>query len=263
MSTLIPFSYSGREVRTVIRDGEPWFVGRDVCSILDIVDARASLNLLDEDERDSVPVTDSMGREQDTIVINEPGLYSLILRSRKPEAKKFKRWVTHEVLPAIRKTGKYAVPAVTAPVDVSSIGRRELAAMVIAEADRADAAEAKVAALAPAAASWEQLAEASGDYSLRDAAHILDRDPSIKTGQNRLAAHLRAIGWCSQDGRPYQRHVEAGRLVARSVTYEHPHTGEPTSTTQLRITPKGLGELHRLMGGSAPLADRQLSLVPA
>lgn len=252
MNALIPFAYSGHNVRALTRDGAPWFVGRDVCAVLDIADARTSLNLLDEDERDSVPVIDSMGREQQTIVINEPGLYSLILRSRKPEAKAFKRWVTHEVLPAIRRTGGYQAP----------LSRRQLAENWADAERRAEIAEQRVETLAPAAASWSVLAEAAGDYSLRDAAHILDRDPSIRTGQNRLAAHLRAIGWCSQDGRPYQRHVEAGRLVARPVTFRHPSTGE-TTTTQLRITPKGLGELHRLMGGSAPLADRQLALVPA
>lgn len=93
--------------------GEPWFVANDVGSILELTDTRKSVKLLDEDERNIVPVTDSKGRQQDTFVISEAGLYKLILRSRKPEAKEFQRWVTHEVLPAIRKTGVYVAPGTT------------------------------------------------------------------------------------------------------------------------------------------------------
>lgn len=106
------FNYQGNQVRTVVKDGEPWFVAKDVCDILGISDARKSVNLLDEDERNTIPVTDALGRSQDTHVVNEPGLYTLVLKSRKPEAKAFKRWITHEVLPAIRKHGMYATDEV-------------------------------------------------------------------------------------------------------------------------------------------------------
>lgn len=136
---------------------------------------------------------------------------------------------------------------------VASLTKRDLAEMVIAEADRADAAEKQVRALEPAALSWAQLAEASGDYSLREAAQILDRDPAIHTGQNRLARTLREIGWADPSGEPYQRQVDLGRLVRRSRTFDHPTSGEAVATVQLRITPKGLHELHRLLGGSGPL----------
>ena len=107
MNELSIFNYGQNEVRTVQVNGEPWFVAKDVCAVLELKDHRPSINLLDEDERHTVPVTDALGRNQDTYIVNEPGLYSLILRSRKPEAKTFKRWITHEVLPAIRKTGGY------------------------------------------------------------------------------------------------------------------------------------------------------------
>lgn len=108
-NTTLSFSFQDLPVRVIERSGEPWFVGKDVCNVLSIGDARKSVSLLDEDERNTIPVIDSVGRMQDTYIINEAGLYSLVLRSRKPEAKVFKRWVTHEVLPAIRKTGRYAV----------------------------------------------------------------------------------------------------------------------------------------------------------
>jgi len=250
VSTLIPFIFSGREVRTITRDGEPWFVASDVTAILGYRMASDATRRLDEDERGTHSMR-TPGGEQPVTVVSESGLYSLILGSKVEGARAFKRWVTHEVLPAIRKTGQYSAP----------LSRRELAENWADAERRAEVAEKRTAAIAPSAASWDRLAESVGDYSLRDAAQILDRDPAIKTGQNRLAAYLREIAWCGSDGRPYQRQVEAGRLVLRSRTYDHPVTGESTPTTQLRVTPKGLGELHRLMGGSAPLADTQLALV--
>ena len=110
------YDFNGSSVR-VVRDekGEPWFVANDVCDILEIRNSRQSIAYLDDDEKDTVITNDTIGRQQETNVINEGGLYSLILRSRKPEAKAFKRWVTHEVLPEIRKTGGYvhATPEMT------------------------------------------------------------------------------------------------------------------------------------------------------
>lgn len=103
------FNYSGVQVRTVIKDGEPWFVAKDICEILEISKDRDAVSRLDDDERGSVLV-DTLGGKQEVNAVNEYGLYELIFNSRKPEAKQFKRWVTHEVLPAIRKTGKYEVP---------------------------------------------------------------------------------------------------------------------------------------------------------
>lgn len=108
---ITPFQFpaTGQSVRTVMADGQPWFVAVDVCAVLGIGDTRQAANSLDEDERCTTPVIDSLGREQQTYAINEPGLYSLVLRSRKTAAKAFKRWITHEVLPAIRETGSYSV----------------------------------------------------------------------------------------------------------------------------------------------------------
>lgn len=102
------FNYENRQIRTVVQNGEPWFVANDVCDILDLLDGRKSIELLDEDERNIIPVTDKLGRMQNTYIINEPGLYTLVLKSRKQEAKEFKRWITHEVIPSIRKYGLYA-----------------------------------------------------------------------------------------------------------------------------------------------------------
>lgn len=104
--TMQTFNYDNNQVRTVMQDGEPWFVLKDVCNVLGISKYRDTASRLDSDERGSVRV-DTLGGEQDVVAVNESGLYRVILRSDKPQAKPFRRWVTHEVLPAIRKTGSY------------------------------------------------------------------------------------------------------------------------------------------------------------
>jgi prophage antirepressor-like protein len=101
------FTYSGNQVRTIIKDGEVWFVAKDVCNILNHSNHKMAVSRLDEDEVNKVYLTDSLGRRQQVTIVNEAGLYSLILTSNKPEAKAFKRWITHEVIPTIRKTGGY------------------------------------------------------------------------------------------------------------------------------------------------------------
>lgn len=107
MNDLTIFRFEGtHEVRTVVRDGEPWFVAKDICDILEISQYRDAISTLDEDERASV-VVDTLGGPQNMSAVNESGLYALVFKSRKPEAKAFRKWVTSEVLPTIRKTGQY------------------------------------------------------------------------------------------------------------------------------------------------------------
>lgn len=108
MNDLQIFNYGEHAVRTVEIDGEPWFVLRDVCDVLNIGNTSDVARRLEEDEK-GVDLIDTPSGTQKMTVVNEPGLYNVILRSDKPEARDFKRWVTHEVLPAIRKTGGYAV----------------------------------------------------------------------------------------------------------------------------------------------------------
>lgn len=104
--TMQTFNYDNNQVRTVIQDGEPWFVLKDVCNVLGIANDRNVAARLDNDER-GVYQMDTLGGTQKMNIINEWGLYNIILRSDKPQTKPFRRWVTHEVLPAIRKTGSY------------------------------------------------------------------------------------------------------------------------------------------------------------
>ncbi|MEE4419563.1 Bro-N domain-containing protein [Streptomyces bugieae] len=106
---MFTFPETAQQVRSVTIDAEPWWVAADICAVLELSNPRQAVSHLDEDEVRQVPVTtaDGSGRTLPTNVISEPGLYSLVLRSRKPQAKAFKRWVTHEVIPQIRKQGKY------------------------------------------------------------------------------------------------------------------------------------------------------------
>ena len=101
------FNYEQNKVRAIVLNGEPWFIAADVCEVLDIQNSTQAVGRLDDDEKAMLNIGLSGG---DTNIINEPGLYSLILGSRKPEAKAFKRWITHDVIPAIRKTGAYSTP---------------------------------------------------------------------------------------------------------------------------------------------------------
>lgn len=108
MNELMRFDFGNKSLRTMLLNGEPWFVAKDVCDVLEIVNSRDAVARLDDDEK-GVVSTDTHGGDQILQVINEPGLYTLVLGSRKPEAKAFKRWITHEVIPEIRKTGTYSL----------------------------------------------------------------------------------------------------------------------------------------------------------
>jgi prophage antirepressor-like protein len=143
MSEITPFDFQGNSVRVITIDGEPWWVAADVCAAVGIVDARD-------------PVVDSAGRRNPTTwVINESGLYELIIRSDKPEARSFRRWVTAEVLPQIRKTGSYSVKPMT-PGELLV----QQAQMMLDQERRTTVLEAKVAAIEGAHDEFTTLAYA-------------------------------------------------------------------------------------------------------
>lgn len=235
------FMFQGQEVRSVVLNGEPWWVATDATKILGYRSASDATRWLDEDEKGTHSVR-TPGGEQMTTVINEPGLYSLILRSKLPQAKDFKRWITHEVIPSIRKTGSYSV---------AEVSRKDLALMVLQAEEEREALASRVRELEPAAQAWDVLASADGDFSLRDTAFILNRDRSISTGQNRLLRSIREFDMIDRNGTPYAKH--AAHLVERATSYNHPHTGEPVLSKQIRVTLQGLRYLHKRLGGEGPL----------
>ena len=106
------FDFNEKTVRVIMQDGEPWWVAKDVCNILGLSNARDAISVLDDDEKrvSEIP-TPSNGGYSKLNIVSESGLYTLIIRSNKPEAKQFKRWITHEVIPSIRKTGSYVMPS--------------------------------------------------------------------------------------------------------------------------------------------------------
>lgn len=250
MSALDLFTYEGQQVRTVVVDGSPWFVSADVLTVLDL--NRSSVATLDDDER-GVHSVDTPSGAQQMSVLNEPGLYSLILRSRKPEAKPFKRWITHEVLPAVRKTGSYG------QTNVDQIPRATLAQMILdSEAEKAaaieqrDAAETLAAEREIPARAWDELASAEGDYSVGDAAKVLASRGGVTTGQQRLFEYLNAKGWTYRregDWHAKQEAIERGYLShrVRPPRYDQ-RTGERVAVSpQVRVTGKGLERLFKDM----------------
>jgi anti-repressor protein len=240
----------------VTPDGDSFHVGAPgLARALGFHEARDLVRALPDDEKGS-EVIPTPGGGQLVWFVTEAGFYRVLGQRQtarikdgevRAQAARFQDWVFRDVLPAIRRTGAYQVPQQAASIDVSAITKRDLAQMVIAEADRADAAEARVAELIPAAEAWGVLAEATGDYSLRDAAHILNRDRAISTGQNRLMRFLRDEGLVDRRGIPYARHSR--HLVERPIAYSHPHTGEPVLKSQIRITVDGLEYLRKRLGG--------------
>lgn len=255
MSALVPFSSDDFAVRTVVVDGEPWFVAADVCRALEIGNPSQAVSYLDDDE--VTLTTDEGGRSLN--IVSEPGLYSLVLRSRKPEAKVFKRWITHDVIPAIRKSGSYT-PAPQFAIPRTYAEALMAAATLAVEGERKDA---RIAELEPAAAFTTELVAAAGDFDVRAAAQILNRDPNIRMGEGRLFAYLRGEGWIDRDNRPYQRHVDAGRLVERMRPWHNGKTGQSGVDHQARITVKGVRDLHGKLRGTAPIVfATQAELLP-
>ncbi|SKE69033.1 gp54 protein [Mycobacteroides abscessus subsp. abscessus] len=265
MSAVELFTYANAHRVRVVRDpeGDPWFVLADLCRVLAIVAPARLAARLDEGVRQTHTLQTAGGPQQMTIV-SEPGMYEVVIRSDKPEAAKFRRWITTEVLPAIRKTGTYSrYPA--QPTELPS--KRQLAQMVIDAEDRAEAetrarveAESRAKELAIPASAWSHMADSTGDYAVDDAAKVLSRDPAINIGRGRLFSFMAAEGWIFRDKstsrwKAYQTQVDTGRLVEKlGSPYLHEPTGEmklPAPT--IRITAKGLAELHKRLGGAEQL----------
>ena len=240
-------------VRVLGTPDSPEFVLADLCAALEIANPRNVAARLDDDQK-GVRSVDTPGGRQQMTVVTESGMYEVVLRSDKPEAVAFRRWLTGTVLPEIRKTGSFnAQPALTGP---------ELMAYALQESQKIiEAHEQQIALLAAPAKSWQLLADANGDFSVAEAAKILSRDPSITTGRDRLFAFMADIKWIfkskNQRGgwEAYQTAVDMRRLVERPA---RPFLNAKTGAYELpaptiRVTAKGIGKLHELMGGREPI----------
>ena len=215
------------EIRVVEKDGEPWFVAVDVCDILGLSNPTIAVSRLDNDERAKF----NLGRQGDATIVNEPGLYALILGSRKPEAKAFKRWITHEVIPSIRKYGAYMTPEKLEEAICNPDTIIEICMQLKLEQERRKQVEAENRQIRPKADYFDNLVEIGPNTNLRDTAKEFCCPPSY------LIQWLVAHGYLYRDSKarlkPYQSSVKSGLFVLKEYCVNN-HAG-----LQVLVTPKG------------------------
>lgn len=228
-------------IRAINQDGEPWFVAKDVCDALGIANSRDAIARLDDDEK-GVGLTDTLGGSQEMATVNESGFYNLVLRSRKPEARAFKRWVTHEVIPAIRRTGGY-MEAKANETPEETMARAVLIAQDAIARKDADISRlrAKTAVLAPKAGMYDACMDGERWMSVTEVARLLAQyDPSIR--RKDLYEWLRRDGVATADKQASRYGIERGY----AVNYQPPACFDQTTGEQIRpkpyikITSKGL-----------------------
>lgn len=226
------FNYNDMQVRTVVEDGEPWFVAADVAKVLGYSSSRAMVRTLDDDER-GVQILHSPSGDQEYSTINESGLYSVILRSRVEGARRFKKWVTAEVLPSIRKTGAYStVPALSGP---------ELVAAALVEANSMlESAKAELEVARPKVEGYDELIATDGLLTMQEAAKALGIGPNTMFRKLRQAGVL--IAKAPNRNLPYQRYMHHFDVKVSRFTDREGDT-HVSQTTMVR--PSGLDFLRR------------------
>lgn len=236
-------------IRALSVDGEPWFVAKDVCVALAIKNSRDALARLDDDEK-GVALTDTPGGEQRVQTVNEAGLYTLVLSSRKPEAHAFKRWVTHEVLPAIRRTGGYMVARDETP-------EQTMARALLIARDTMDRQRREIDELRPKALFADAVAASDGTCLVGELAKMIHQN-GRKLGQNRLFAMMRDDGYLGKSGSnrnvPTQRSMEMGlfRIKETAVTHSDGHV---TINRTPKVTGKGQRYFIERYGEMEPIRD--------
>lgn len=217
-------------VRVILQDNEPWFVAKDVCDCLEIKNTTDALKRLDDDERARF----NLGRQGETNIVNEYGLYSLVLSSRKPEAKEFKRWITHDVLPALRRTGSYSlnIPQ-TLPEALRAYAD---------EVEQHNKTKALVEAQRPKVIFADAVSTSDTDILIGDLAKLLNQN-GHNIGQNRLFERLRKEGYLiSRKGNSYntptQKAMELGLFRIKETAITHAD-GRTTINKTPKVTGKG------------------------
>lgn len=237
------FDFKGAPLRTLTdKAGEPWFVAKDVCDILG-TDTRDLHKILESDEItnvDSIHIAQNGGKAP--LIISEPGLYRLVMKSRKPEAKEFQRWVTHEVLPQIRKTGGY-IPTSESDSDEDIMARAVLVAQKTIERknQQLQAKDTQIKMLEPKARFADAVAASDGTCLVGELAKML-RQNGMDIGQNRLFRLLQADGYLGKSGSnrnvPTQRAMDLGLFRIKETTVTHAD-GHTTVSRTPKVTGKG------------------------
>jgi prophage antirepressor-like protein len=237
--SLIPYDFDGKPVRTITRDGEPWFVLADVCQILDIMNPRQAATRLDDAEKDGVILNDAIGRQQSFTIISESGLYRLMMRSDKPQARPFQKWVTSEVIPAIRRDGGYMVAkAEETPEELALRAMKVLQTTI-------DRQKAQLEVAMPKAEALDRIATADGALSVTEAAKALQVRPKD------LFSYMQSHDWAYRKSGSGTWLGKAPRTNSGDVTHKVATIKNPDGTDriveQLKITPKGLAKLAKGM----------------
>lgn len=241
------WNYEGAEVRTVQIDGEPWFVLTDVCRELEISNSRMAADRLENDELMSVKLT-SGGQRREMTIVNESGLYTVILRSDKPQAKPFRKWVTSEVLPSIRKHGAYMTEQTLERALTSPDFLIELATQLKTEQEQRRRLETTVAAQSkqmeqdkPKVLFADSVAASSSSILIGELAKLIKQN-GVDMGQRRLFAWMRENGYLikrcgSEYNLPTQRSMERGLMEIKETSVIH--SGYTTISKTPKVTGKG------------------------
>ena len=223
------------EVRTIEIDGEPWFVGKDVALRLGYRDTSDALkNHVDDEDKLTRCFADS-GQNREMYIINESGLYSLVLSSKLESARKFKRWITSEVIPQIRKTGAYHTPKTYA----------EALRALADEAEKAEALKKQNQLMQPKAEFFDAVTDSKTAIPIGDVAKILD----IGIGRNKLFEFLREKNILTSDNRPYQRYIDAGYF--RVIEQKYEVNGEVRINIKTLVFQKGIDWIRKQLAKEA------------
>lgn len=232
MANIQVFEYQNNKVRTVDVDGEAWFVLKDVCAVLGISNNRMAADRLDDDEK-GVSLIDTLGGKQEMVIVNESGLYHVILRSDKPEAAPFRRWVTNDVLPAIRKTGSYNAPKLTRS--------QLLATALIAAHEELEEKDKQIETMKPKVLFADAVSASKKSILVGELAKLLSQN-GINIGQNRLFDWMRKNSYLIKDPKrsdynlPTQRSMEMGLFEIKETTIQH------SDHVSINRTPKVTGK---------------------
>lgn len=228
------FNFENHEVRSLLINDEPYFVGKDVADVLGYADTNQAIRKHVDNEDRLTRRFDGTGQSRDMTIINESGLYSLVLSSKLPSAKKFKRWVTSEVLPALRKTGQY---------QVKELSGQELMAKALIEAQNVLAAKDKVIEeMKPKVVFADAVATSHTSILVGELAKILKQN-GIEMGQKRLFAWLREKGYLikrqgTDYNMPTQKSMDLGLFEIKEGSYVN-GSGVNITTKTPKVTGKG------------------------